>query len=103
MQEIRTRQLFENGIVQNGKSAEELEECYERAVRRRNELRNAPKCPYKTEQSDYESDEFELPSSTDEWQPKQPKEPGPAAPTLNSLVGDNLNMVEDERILYKAR
>jgi hypothetical protein len=102
MQEVRNRQLIDSGVVRNGKSVDELDECYERAIRRRNELRNIPKCPYKSELSDEELDDFELPSSADEWLPKRSSEPGPSSPTFNSFVADKSDLNEEERILYKA-
>ncbi|KAI6176813.1 SAP30-Sin3-bdg domain-containing protein [Aphelenchoides bicaudatus] len=102
MQEIRSRQLVDNTFVRNGKSVEEFDECYDNAIRRRNELRNTPKCPYKSEVSDEELDTFELPSSTDEWLAKQSNEPGPSAPLFSGLVADKTDLNESERILYKA-
>lgn len=102
MQEIRNRQIVDSGIVRNGKAVDEFDECYERAIRRRNELRNIPKCPYKSELSDEDTEDFELPSSTDEWLPKRSNEPGPSLPAFNSFVADETGLTEDEHILYKA-
>lgn len=103
MQEIRNRQLFDSGIVRNGKSVEELDECYEKALKRRNELRSSTiKSPYKNEASDDEIDDFDLPSSIEEWLPKKLDEPGPSLPALNSFVKLDEDFNEDERVIYKA-
>src|SRR5690242_16446237 len=103
MQEIRNRQLFDTGIVRNGKSMDELDACYEKALKRRNELRSLTiKSPYKNEVSDDEIEEFELPSSVEEWLPKKLDEPGPSLPVLNSFFNLDNDLNEDERILYKA-
>jgi hypothetical protein len=103
MQEVKNRQLFDTEIVRNGKSVEDFDECYDKAIRRCNELRSSSsKCPYKNEMSDEETEEFELPSSVDEWLPKKVDEPGPSLPICNSLINTDKDLNDDERILYKA-
>jgi hypothetical protein len=67
-------------------------------MRRRNELRSAPSPNFDV--SDDEVDEFELPTSTEDWLPKKSR--GTSLPIYNSLIDNTHDLNEDERILYKA-